>query len=162
NRHRLVMRLPREPVFGHTFEQTTGRAHFVIELRDENVFQRHRDSLPQSPWSARCRGPGHGAQCDDECPRRSMREGAAPSTMPMHSARCTAAWLLLLCTLVVACGRSDHATPPPPASLPPISGSFAVSGIGAPVSIVRDRWGIPHITAANQDDLFFAQGFVQA
>ena len=29
-------------------------------------------------------------------------------------------------------------------------------------SIVRDRWGIPHIYAKNADDLFFAQGFVQA
>src|SRR6185503_5028959 len=27
---------------------------------------------------------------------------------------------------------------------------------------VRDRWGIPHIYAKNADDLFFAQGFVQA
>jgi penicillin amidase len=30
------------------------------------------------------------------------------------------------------------------------------------VRIVRDRWGIPHIYAQTQDDLFFAQGFVQA
>ena len=28
--------------------------------------------------------------------------------------------------------------------------------------IVRDRWGVPHLYAQNQDDLFFAQGFVQA
>lgn len=28
--------------------------------------------------------------------------------------------------------------------------------------VVRDRWGVPHIAAQNQDDLFFAQGFVQA
>ncbi len=32
----------------------------------------------------------------------------------------------------------------------------------AVVTVVRDRWGIPHITAQNADDLFFAQGFVQA
>lgn len=31
-----------------------------------------------------------------------------------------------------------------------------------PVTIVRDRWGIPHITAQNEHDLFFAQGFAQA
>jgi penicillin G amidase len=30
------------------------------------------------------------------------------------------------------------------------------------VRIVRDTWGVPHISAANRDDLFFAQGFVQA
>jgi penicillin amidase len=28
--------------------------------------------------------------------------------------------------------------------------------------VVRDRFGIPHITASNTDDLFLAQGFVQA
>ena len=28
--------------------------------------------------------------------------------------------------------------------------------------VVRDRWGVPHITAASVDDLFVAQGFVQA
>jgi penicillin amidase len=37
-----------------------------------------------------------------------------------------------------------------------------MDGLSAPVRLVRDRWGIPHIDAASQDDLFFAQGFVQA
>jgi penicillin amidase len=46
--------------------------------------------------------------------------------------------------------------------LPQISGSIALEGLSAPVRVVRDRWGVPHITAQNQDDLFFAQGFVQA
>jgi penicillin G amidase len=32
----------------------------------------------------------------------------------------------------------------------------------APVRIVRDTWGVPHIYAQNEADLFFAQGFVQA
>ncbi len=36
------------------------------------------------------------------------------------------------------------------------------SGLAAPVRIVRDTWGVPHIYAQNEDDLFFAQGFVQA
>jgi penicillin amidase len=43
-----------------------------------------------------------------------------------------------------------------------VSGTLIVDGLVAPVTVVRDRSGIPHITAANQDDLFFAQGFVQA
>src|SRR5437899_653265 len=43
-----------------------------------------------------------------------------------------------------------------------VSGVIGVHGIRSPVSAVRDRWGVPHITAANQDDLFFAQGFTQA
>src|SRR5207247_10424994 len=51
---------------------------------------------------------------------------------------------------------------PPPAISPPVSGSLAVEGLSAPVRIIRDRWGVPHIVAATRDDLFFAQGFVQA
>ena len=43
-----------------------------------------------------------------------------------------------------------------------MSGTLALSGVSAPVQVIRDRWGVPHIKAANQDDLFFAQGFVQA
>jgi penicillin amidase len=37
-----------------------------------------------------------------------------------------------------------------------------VAGLKAPVEVLRDRWGIPHIYAASADDLFFAQGFVAA
>ena len=37
-----------------------------------------------------------------------------------------------------------------------------MKGLHASVTVVRDRWGVPHITASNTDDLFFAQGFVQA
>ena len=43
-----------------------------------------------------------------------------------------------------------------------MSGTVAVDGLSAPVRVVRDRWGIPHIYAERQDDVFFAQGFVQA
>jgi penicillin amidase len=39
---------------------------------------------------------------------------------------------------------------------------MAVDGLVAPVRIVRDTWGVPHIYAQNDADLFFAQGFVQA
>ncbi|MBI4877571.1 MAG: penicillin acylase family protein [Acidobacteria bacterium] len=33
---------------------------------------------------------------------------------------------------------------------------------GAPVEVLRDRWGVPHIYAQSSDDLFFAQGYVTA
>jgi penicillin amidase len=39
---------------------------------------------------------------------------------------------------------------------------IAVPGLKEPVEVLRDRWGVPHIYAKNQDDLFFAQGFVTA
>ena len=39
---------------------------------------------------------------------------------------------------------------------------MTVPGLSAPVRIVRDTWGVPHIYADTQADLFFAQGLVQA
>jgi penicillin amidase len=48
------------------------------------------------------------------------------------------------------------------AALPPMEGEVAVPGLLEPVEIIRDRWGVPHIRAANRRDLFFAQGYVQA
>ncbi len=38
----------------------------------------------------------------------------------------------------------------------------AVSGLQAPVEILRDRWGINHIYAETEHDLFFAQGYAAA
>ena len=46
--------------------------------------------------------------------------------------------------------------------LPQIDGTLLLPGLLASVEIIRDRWGIPHIYAANAHDLFFAQGFVHA
>lgn len=43
-----------------------------------------------------------------------------------------------------------------------LSGEVAVEGLAERVEVVRDRWGVPHIFAQNQDDLFLAQGFVAA
>jgi penicillin G amidase len=47
-------------------------------------------------------------------------------------------------------------------ALPPVEGELAVAGLGEPVEVLRDRWGTPYLSAASQDDLWFAQGFVQA
>jgi penicillin G amidase len=47
-------------------------------------------------------------------------------------------------------------------SLARISGTLEVQGLAAPAEVIRDRWGIPHIYARSEDDLFFAQGYVQA
>ncbi len=43
-----------------------------------------------------------------------------------------------------------------------LEGEIRVAGLQSPVEVIRDRWGVPHIYAENQDDLFFAQGFVAA
>jgi penicillin amidase len=46
------------------------------------------------------------------------------------------------------------------AALAQTSGRFAVPGLKESVTVFRDRWGVPHIYAANRDDMFFAQGYV--
>jgi penicillin amidase len=48
------------------------------------------------------------------------------------------------------------------AALPPVEGEVRVTGLGRPVEMVRDRWGVPHIYADSLDDLFLAQGYVLA
>lgn len=36
---------------------------------------------------------------------------------------------------------------------------YQVQGLQAPVEIIVDQWGVPHIYAKNETDLFFAQGY---
>ncbi|MEO6083971.1 MAG: penicillin acylase family protein, partial [Umezawaea sp.] len=37
--------------------------------------------------------------------------------------------------------------------------SYAVAGLHRPVDLLVDKWGVPHIYAADTSDLFFGQGF---
>jgi penicillin G amidase len=47
-------------------------------------------------------------------------------------------------------------------SLPRTDGTLRGTGIGARARIVRDRWGVPHIFAASDEDAAFALGFAAA
>jgi penicillin G amidase len=48
------------------------------------------------------------------------------------------------------------------AALPQLDGNLHLAGLSAPVSVLRDTHGVPHIEAATEGDLFFAQGYVTA
>ncbi len=48
------------------------------------------------------------------------------------------------------------------AVLAQLDGEIRTAGLREPVEVLRDTWGVPHIYASNQHDLFFAQGFVTA
>ena len=48
------------------------------------------------------------------------------------------------------------------AALAQTSGRIELAGLAKPVEVIRDSWGVAHIYAQTQDDLFFAQGFVAA
>ena len=41
-------------------------------------------------------------------------------------------------------------------------GRERVLGIGAPIEIIRDRWGVPHCFAQSAGDALFALGYVHA
>lgn len=47
-------------------------------------------------------------------------------------------------------------------TLPTISGSVKIAGMSAPATVTRDVYGVPHIEAANIQDLYTAQGYVHA
>jgi penicillin amidase len=51
---------------------------------------------------------------------------------------------------------------PGPGGLHAQAPALEVSGLSQPVEIRRDRWGVNHIYAANEHDLFFAQGYAAA
>lgn len=70
---------------------------------------------------------------------------------------------------VAACSSAPTAPPPPKTitelatrSLARLDGEMRLPGLKAPVEVIRDKAGIPHIYAQNDDDLFFAQGYVMA
>jgi penicillin G amidase len=46
--------------------------------------------------------------------------------------------------------------------LPQVEGKISLRGLGGRVEVLRDRWGVPHIYARDEDDLAFAQGYVHA
>ncbi|MEW6735410.1 MAG: penicillin acylase family protein [Acidobacteriota bacterium] len=45
---------------------------------------------------------------------------------------------------------------------PQTSGTLSLPNLLAPVEVWRDRWGVPHIFAENEHDLFCTQGYIQA
>jgi len=73
-------------------------------------------------------------------------------------------WLLRLATLffVLAMALAVLALYFASRSLPDYNGTYSVSGITAPVEIVRDNADVPHIFGQTDEDVFFALGYAQA
>ncbi len=47
-------------------------------------------------------------------------------------------------------------------TVPPLTGKLAIRGLSEPVSIVRDRYAVPHITGATLADVYRGLGFAHA
>ena len=46
--------------------------------------------------------------------------------------------------------------------LPKTKGKLQLQGLHEPVEVLTDKYGVPHIYAHNEDDLYFAQGYMHA
>ena len=80
----------------------------------------------------------------------------------------------LAAVFAVACTSDDPGVAPPPDGAPPdpdagspledieLSRVLDLEDISAPVDVIRDELGIPHIYAENLADAFFVQGYVTA
>jgi penicillin amidase len=68
----------------------------------------------------------------------------------MIRSACVAGLLCLASTTVAAQRAPDHAD------------TLRLGGLQQPVEILRDHWGVSHIYAKNEHDLFFAQGYTAA
>src|SRR5215472_2503730 len=47
-------------------------------------------------------------------------------------------------------------------TLPQTTGSLSIKGLLQPTYVLRDEWGVPHITGGNLHDVVFAEGYVSA
>jgi penicillin amidase len=79
----------------------------------------------------------------------------------MKSVRLVVPLLVAASTFAQTAPSHDLATAAHQA-LAEVSGKLKAKGLQQPVEVLRDRWGVAHIYAQNQHDLFFAQGFVAA
>jgi penicillin amidase len=69
--------------------------------------------------------------------------------------------LILACTFSAAEQKADLSSAAHKA-LARVSGQLRMPGLEQSVSVLRDRWGVAHVYAQTQHDLFFAQGVVAA
>ncbi len=81
---------------------------------------------------------------------------------PVTRASLVVALALLLGTPLRAQSNAAATLDSARARLAKLDGSMAVPGLDSAVEVRRDRWGVPHIYARTQHDLFLAQGWVAA
>src|SRR5262245_60493199 len=67
-----------------------------------------------------------------------------------------------LATLASGAETADEVLTRAKQVLAQLDGEIRAPQLKQPVEVLRDAWGVPHIYAKSQDDLFFAQGFVTA
>ena len=100
----------------------------------------------------------------DRAARRGPRPRDHPAPVSRRSVRLAgrAIGVILVVVVVVALVGAGLLTWITVRALPQTTGTVSIPGLSAPVTVVRDRNGIAHITADTPHDLFLAQGYVHA
>ncbi len=70
--------------------------------------------------------------------------------------------LLIPAVVLAQSAQSPDLRPAAQKALATVSGQLHFKGLADKVEVLRDRWGVAHIYAQNQHDMFFAQGVVAA
>src|SRR5712692_3982315 len=109
---------------------------------------------------------GHGTPCPRAVTAMCVRN-QAPRRVSARQARVAAPrHAVSIFMMLLACSgcraRSASLEQRAKAALSQTEGSIRLAGLGKPVEVLRDTWGVPHIYAQSAPDLFFAQGFVAA
>ena len=71
-------------------------------------------------------------------------------------------FLQVLLSAMAATAQTSPLARKAQAAVSVIQGTIKVPGLQKQVKVLRDRWGVAHIYAQDQHDLFFAQGYVVA
>src|SRR5207253_5998373 len=101
---------------------------------------------------------------------RNRRATRRMLTLSSRDVPMTVSWRLAICFALLpflmmpfaADAQAEDLLDRATAVLAQLDGEIRAAGLKEPVEVLRDEWGIPHIYAKNQADLFFAQGFVTA
>lgn len=96
----------------------------------------------------------------DTSEARSRRRLHPKLRIPLWSVACLGGLLVLVSAAGLLAIRSATK-----AALPVLDGDIRLggaAGLSGPVTVLRDAHGVPHIRAANENDLWIAQGYVTA
>ena len=85
----------------------------------------------------------------------------AHSPAPTRTRRGVVGWIVLA-VIFVLLGAAAYLYYEAYSALPRLDGSIQLSGLSAPVTVIRDQHGVPTIEAQTLEDLFYAQGYVTA
>ncbi|MCL2655567.1 MAG: penicillin acylase family protein, partial [Coriobacteriia bacterium] len=93
---------------------------------------------------------------------KSGPEPEEPSPAPKHKKHRRWPWIILGVVVVILAAGALFLNSYTNSGLPQTKGTLSVKGLQSKVTVIRDKDGTPHITAANLHDLYMAQGYVEA